>query len=425
MRSYLSSKPKLSSTDILSMKIDGGVLLDTCLILYLTSFFWVNRLHINPWVAASIIFVPAFFYIVIERRFFSRFACVLFLSVAIMFAVAFATQPELNYYFTREAYGLERVFRPDRAIYFMLIVSLYREPKRLMAGLWWGSLGILVCSIPEYVQAMRLGYWMEYNYAGTLSKISYSLAFGYRVILPCIVFLSETINRNERRAINAGLFLLSFGMILTGGSRGQLICIGVFLLLLLIRSFFVSKSLARLSLVFLLGLMLFLVLVVGANEILAGIGSALKDLGFSSRTIDSLITGSITDDNSRFIIWDVAINAIEDAGFFGYGVYGDRPFIFPLHYAGYPHNIFLELMMSFGLIPGLLISLLLVVLMSVVLIKRNNSSWFWPFCIMVSVSSQLLISMSLWYVMAFWAALELGRRCISDKNESSTKDNEV
>lgn len=393
-----------------SIRFDSGLLLDLTLFFYLTSFFWINRIPINSWLLGSCFYIPMILYMVLNKRFVSPTSISIYGIAAILFLLTYLLRPNLEVFFTRETYGIDRVFRPDRAVYLMLIVSLYDSPKRLMKALCFASLGVVLLSIPEYLQAIRVGYWLEYNYAGVLVKFSYSLAFGYRILLPCLVFLGAGIAYTKFRLMNFVLFLGSFIMVLSGGSRGQLLCLLVFVCLMLVRSFLIQRTAVKLLFIFATLIAVLFVLVVGIETIVQEIGVWLESVGVSSRTVSSLINGSISDDNSRFRIWGVVIEAIQNGGFWGYGVYGDRPFIYPIHYAGFSHNIFLELMVSFGMIPGGILSIVLAAYPLILIFRNPEHKWIIPFIIMLSISSQLLISMSFWYVSSFWASIELASK---------------
>lgn len=398
-------------------------LLDISMILYITSSTWISFLSFLPissvWIVSTMIYGFLFAYCILKKEVPSWQAIVTILISVILFAYAYFSHPENRFYFIRETYGLSRVFRPDRTIYFLIFVSLYRKkPQKLLNTLWVSS--VLLCFFGgiDFLQAMLRGYWLEYDYSGQLTHFSYSLSFGYKMILPCLVFIYSYIKK--RNFLNFLFSIVVFGMIFIGGSRGQLICVAAFICLMLFRYYNMSNDINKC--IVLLCLIVFFITIglIGFQNILNIISNLLESMGISSRTLDSLLSGNFTDDNSRFLIWERAINAIKNGDFFGYGVYGDRPIISSLHYAGYCHNIFLELMVSFGPVTGLLLSCIMILRSLYIIMIKEDDIWIDLFTIMFAISIQLLISMSFWYVMGFWGAVECSHYC---KNRHKKKIN--
>nr|WP_300305459.1 O-antigen ligase family protein [uncultured Anaerostipes sp.] len=394
-------------------------LLDISMILYITSSTWISALDFLPissvWIMSAIIYGLLISYCILKKELPSWQAVTIILISVILFSYAYFSHPENRFYFTRETYGLSRVFRPDRAIYFVIFISLYRKkPQKLLNTLWISS--ILLCFFGgiEFLQAITRGYWLEYDYSGQITHFSYSLSFGYRMILPCLIFIYNYIkNRNTLSLI---LSIVVFGMIFIGGSRGQLVCIAAFICLILFRFYSQSNNIHKCVIILCLFIFFIIISFIGVQNILNIIGNILESMGISSRTLDSLLTRNFTDDNSRFLIWGRAINAIKNGGFFGYGVYGDRPIISSMHYAGYCHNIFLELMVNFGAVIGLLLSGIIVCRSIYIITIKEDNIWIDLFTIMFAISVQLLISMSFWYVMGFWGAVECSHYCKKEKD---------
>lgn len=389
-------------------------LLDISMILYLTSSTWISFLDFLPissvWITSAMIYGLLIAFCILKKELPSWQSIVVVIISVILFMVAYYAHPENRFYFIRETYGLSRVFRPDRTIYFVFFISLYRKrPQELLNVLWIGSFLMSFFGAIDFFQFMRRGYWLEYNYAGQLTHFSYSLAFGYKMILPCLIFIYFYIKK--RSILNLILSIAVFGMILIGGSRGQLVCIAVFIGIMSFRYYRHTNNIHKCIITIFLIICCSIIFFVGVYNILNMVGRILDALGFSSRTVTALLSGSFTDDNSRFIIWERTVDAIKKSAFFGYGVYGDRPFISSLHYAGYCHNIFLELMISFGVPIGMLLSVILIIRSIYILLLKEDNIWIDLFAIMFAISFQLLISMSFWYVMGFWGAVECSHYC--------------
>lgn len=401
------------------IKLRREMLLWISLFFFLTSNVWINILNFLPissiWFTILLIYIPLFLFCILEKKTPSAFSIAIFIVSVFLFAFSYYIHPENAHFFTRATYGIERVFRPDRPIYVMFILSFYKNPQKLLKVLWSSSLVILLYGVFEFRNAMTLGYWEEYNYAGNLVHFTYSLSFGYKILLPCLIF--GYMYYLKKDLINAFLCIVALLMIFIGGSRGQLLCIFVFIALLFLKSYLESKSIKKLVIIVVVAILTIVVAVYGINNILAEFSLILQKMGMSSRTIDAMLTGNLADDNSRLKIWKKAVEMINEGGFLGYGVYGDRPVISTIHYAGYCHNIFLEIMVCFGKIPGLFISAFLIFKCITIILKAEHNMWYDIFIIFFSISCQLLLSMSFWYVTAFWCSCEIGTKCVCNRQK--------
>ena len=102
-------------------------LLDISMILYITSSTWISALDFLPissvWIMSAIIYGLLISYCILKKELPSWQAVTIILISVILFSYAYFSHPENRFYFTRETYGLSRVFRPDRAIYFVIFIS--------------------------------------------------------------------------------------------------------------------------------------------------------------------------------------------------------------------------------------------------------------------------------------------------------------
>lgn len=321
----------------------------------------------------------------------------------ILFGLTYIFHPEYEYWFSRETLGaLERVFRPDRAIYAYLFTRLVRDPKEMLKTL--KKVGYLQLAYLLYLFTVFLinGYWEEYDYTGNLIEFRYSLAFGYDMIFPVIVFFYFGLK--EKKKLYYVLSVIGIVSILVGGSRGPLLVFGIFIALIIAINY---KHIRKGKYIFcLLGLGI-IISIVGRAQILDWFTTSMKQIGLSSRTINMMLSGSISDGSGRDKIWRASINMIKEGGLFGYGVFGDRPVISQYHFAGYSHNIFLEILVSFGILGGgALIAGILWYSIKMIFFCKDEK-WQDLFIIFFSCSCQLLLSMSFWYVHFFWAAIAI------------------
>ncbi len=303
---------------------------------------------------------------------------VLFLFIIVSIVISLLANPKLIEYFTKSNYGIDRILRPDCALYAFLFFVVFTNPKELIKDVSrFAYLDFAYLIIVMLIPALSRGYWIDIGAKGQEIHSQYSLSFGYSMVFPTIIFIYLGYKKRKISAI----FLTLFGLwsIFT-----QAVKIGAVIAAL------------------------FLIAVFG-NTLLKYIGTFLHSMGISSRSIDMLLQGEFTNDNGRDLIWVTVVNAIRKGGVFGYGVLGDRPFVAPIHYVGYSHNIFLELICSFGII-GVGLSLYIIIDAIRMIFFCKDTEWRELYIILLSVSCQLFISMSFWYVWEFWAAMAVAYR---------------
>ena len=318
-------------------------------------------------------------------------------------------QPDMKDFFIRSNYGLERVLRPDCAIYAFLFFSLVDNPEDVLESIKaYAAVDLVFLVLVELLPAINRGYWLDVGPYGEEIELPYSLSFGYSMLFPTITFIYFAITGKSFKY--ALLSILGLVCIFTQGNRGAILMIIIFLGLMYIRNIKDSKNELRKILKGAILILLILIFICFNESILESVINLLESFGVTSRNFEMISSGTFTNDNGRMIIWGTVFNAILDNPIFGYGIYGDRPFVLPFHYVGYSHNIFLELLISFGLI-GVICSYMLIKFAYKMILFCKSKEWRDIFIILFSVSCQLLISMSFWYVFEFWAALAIVYKC--------------
>lgn len=363
---------------------------------------------VTLWVVASIpIFVFLFNIRRIEQRKYKAFLG-LFLFIIISIVISLLANPELGEYYTRANYGLDRIIRPDCALYAFLFFSMFEEPVKLKKNLTvFAYADFIYLVIVELLPALSRGYWIDIGPRGQELHLRYSLSFGYSIVFPTIVFMYLAIK--DKKIHHIGLSLIGLWCVLTQGNRGALLIPIVFAGAMVISGIVGSETTSKKTLK-ILGVILAIAVVAAFGQSIAdAVLQMLGQSGISSRNIDMLLSGKMSNNNGREIIWLTVINAIKNEGIFGYGILGDRPFVSPIHYVGYSHNLFLELIVSFGVI-GVLISVYIVVDAIRMIFFCRDNDWRELYIILFSVSFQLMLSMSFWYVWEFWAAAAIAYR---------------
>lgn len=213
------------------------------------------------------------------------------------------------------------------------------------------------------------------------------------------------------------MFSLAFGIIGTvvnilGGTRGSILCIATFLLIFLL----FSKRYKIVLFVSILGFTFFLCY----DKILALFTELASTLGVESRIIDALSglnMNSIAYTNGRTSITDVSLELIKSNPL-GYGFLGERAQLNDAIYwfttNGYAHNIFLELILQFGVIIGTVIIIFMIYKIIRFLIyydyREKNMALaivFLCYCVNLFVSRSYTTTFEFW---AFWGILNGLRR---------------
>lgn len=201
----------------------------------------------------------------------------------------------------------------------------------------------------------------------------YNQELGYDNLLPLIIYWMSFLEKRKPRYLV--IPLVSFILILMSGSRGPVMCA----LLGLAMSVFISRSLSMKQ------IFILLVIMVGVSvvyfyyqyEILSSTLNYFSDINVSTRTVSKLLDSSLSHDDSRNIQRTLAREFVLAHPISGSGFLNDRLYMFGLFrsnalvtpFGSYCHNFFLEIMMQFGAIPGLLLIVLFLFTLVVKIVK--------------------------------------------------------
>lgn len=344
----------------------------------------------------------------------------IFILVIISFFKSLLFNPEISEFYFRENYGIGRVFRPDGAIYAFLLFSMFDNPSDIYDTLLKSAFVILVYQIVVVLFPVLIrGYWIDISPTGNEIHLRYSLSFGYEMGYLFMIFFIAALR--EKKITYYFLTLICLGLNLFYGGRGSLIILLIFIFVLIVFGPLKNneskyKKTIIICFIVLGGAILFF----NYEEILYKLSELLNKYNIDSRNIDKLINGSFSEANGRDIIWNVVVEAIKNGGIFGYGFFGDRPFVAPYHIAGYSHNIFLELLVSFGLIGAFFIVYIMIDTIKMLFLCKDKE-WKLIYIILFSSSCKLLLSFTFWYVWQFWAAAGIAYKykIISKKENNS------
>ena len=327
----------------------------------------------------------------------------IYVFFVILFQVNLWLHPSYGIYYNRPVFGIEEIFFgvSRGSIWLLLAFVGITQAEKALKCIHISAIINLIYSTYELHQKQLVGYWETYNNAGKITHHSYSLTFGYQVIFCAIVFLYFFLE--YRRFFDLICVFIALFYDITEGSRGSMICLGVFLVLYV----FVTAQKTNLNnrIIIVTSVLLVVTLVhLLKNKIILGLVGIFDRLNISSRTLDMLISGNITDDNSRDVIRDLCYEAIQKQGFWGMGPFGSRTIIARKFYWGYPHNLAIELMMDYGVVIAVIILGTLAIGAICVLlygeIKRKI-----VFIILLSMVIKLFMSATYWEDGFFWGCI--------------------
>lgn len=330
---------------------------------------------------------------------------VLLVALAVYFEGTLVIHPEYEYYFKRDTVGVwDELFSPvTGCIYGLLVILLCLNSENVWKSLKYCAWIDLVYYTIRVILANKTGYWTGYDASGNVINTLYDLGVGYNIMFVSIIFLCKY---NERKKIiDLAAAVYSLILVLSNGSRGALICLGLFIILTVVCKNDTKQMELKhkIKIFFLLAAVIFIL--VYFDVIIIAMGKMLSSFGINSRTINAMLSGTLLSDNGRETITERALIAIKNGGILGLGAFGDRPYIAPYYWWGYCHNIILEIMCDFGTILGSILILTLFGSLLRVLFAHKSNSYRYVYIIFFSICGKLFVSDTIWGYPQFWALL--------------------
>lgn len=343
---------------------------------------------------------------------------VLYFFILLLFFYAYVAHPDWRYWYTRPSYGFwDYALKPNNGIYAYLFVRMISDPDKIIKDIKIAGWIMYLFYGRLFVNALSRGYWLTTNRFGEQVRSSYSLSFGYSVLLFTMVMLYEALKKHKKSDIIGAA--IGIVMIVSGGSRGPILCIVIFFGLMAVDAFIKSHNKV---LIFLIAILAAAVVLMMYNDLSRIILDQLSGLSGMSRTIDKLLEGTIVDDSGRDRIWAAAWEMIKAEPFTGYGVMGARHVISYYHVAGHCHNIALEMFVDYGLIVGILLIAIMIRYTVKMLIVPKYSKWKYLFIVLFSVSCELLLSACYWNIPAFWAGIAVCYTAVTEAASSKKSE---
>lgn len=359
------------------------------------------------WGMFNILFLIIFLFYCFSSRL--KNLCVPILFTIVIFFIVTITMiehPEYDYWFYHPVYGIDvTFFSLQGGIWAFLVIWLVNNDEDLYKYLNICAFVLFVFYSLQFATSLSRGYWVIHEVTGDVTESYYNLEFGYNMLFPISFFVAVAYLKQQYMYYIP--FAMGALMILLGGSRGASLFIPfTFVLMFPLKWENISRN-KRLLFVFSILLLIPVLFYVYSyyELILYFIMDYLSSKGLQSRTLMSLVTGSFSEANGRDRIFEIVIELIKTGGPFGRGFYGERIFVGQEFRWGYSHNLFLELLVSFGYIGGSIIILLLLYGIFSLYRKCRTQEQKIVFVTMLVPSLKLLLSNSFWYTPFFWALI--------------------
>ena len=174
------------------------------------------------------------------------------------------------------------------------------------------------------------------------------MSFGYEMALIAVVLLASYFTQKKKLDLLLSVVSIIEGVIF--GSRG---CILGYLTFYIFASFVIEKKAITWKKTVIIAGGFLTYILMSSNAFIAWLVTKLDSANLSSRSLQIFIAGDYTKDSARSNIWHECIQAIKNHSiFYGYGAYGDRYVLWNGRY--YAHNIVLEVILTFGLLFGII-----------------------------------------------------------------------
>lgn len=197
----------------------------------------------------------------------------------------------------------------------------------------------------------------------SMNNVSYSMIGGYSLVFQLlIVFDRFLLNHKWYDLI---MVIIDAFFIAVFGSRGPILCIGAMILLYLLFSH--KLSLVKKTLIIVAVVLGIVILYSNINNIVNSFVSLLRIAGFQSRSVRLLSQNLFNQDSGRSALYSYYIQMVSNRPVFGFGLAGGW-----LSAGEYPHHLFIEFLVSFGIVFGLIACVIVVALMFRAILSKDE-----------------------------------------------------
>lgn len=178
-------------------------------------------------------------------------------------------------------------------------------------------------------------------------------------VLPAILIVFSRLFEPSRNKTSILISILSIMYLLMLGTRGPFLCLAVFVGIMLLKKYGMSKTVISATVAIAIVAIAF-----ESNFVqmrMLNLAKNLEEYGFSSRIVTMLVSRNITDANGRNSIKETLLSDIENEPFQIRGLFADREatkglYDYEYHtiYANgtYAHNLIIELIYDWGILIG-------------------------------------------------------------------------
>lgn len=242
-------------------------------------------------------------------------------------------------------------------------------------------------------------------------NFDYSMIGGYALIFQTLIIFDHYIEKHKW--YDLVMCIADLVVIFIYGSRGPLLCACVMIVtkVLFSASTNIKKKIGIIFSTCVLSGVIFLFY----NNLINGLIKLTNIMGYSSRNLYLLLNGRISSESGREAIQSYYLQEIMEGPVLGHGIAGGW-----IAVGRYPHNIFIELLLSFGPVFGVLVSLCIIVLCYFAI--KNGTHDKRRLChVLFAYSIYLLLSDSFLRSPMFFMLIFLGIQSFPMKFKSGSK----
>ena len=230
-------------------------------------------------------------------------------------------------------------------------------------------------------------FWEKISYDET-----YSMAYTNYMLFSLVVFIYTFFE--EKKTLYIIPILFSVLSMLLIGSRGAIVASVAYFLFLV----FMSKKITMIRVAIIL---ILIGVCVNLSRIFELMVEFFRKMGINSRSIDFLISGEfISYDSGRSNLYLKSIELIKLHPYIGNGIGADSRVLHT-----YTHNLFLDILVQFGLVIGITIIICMLVIMVLGLLKTDNKALYFLFFFLgffpLMVSGTYLTQITFWMYMGY------------------------
>ena len=371
-----------------------------------------------PYFTISVLMMGYLSICAIRRRLLIPEFWVLYIVIIMFFSLTYLIHPEYEPWYMRPDFGVwNYVLRPDNGLFLYLFIRLVDDPKKIKSTIKYSGWVMYVYFGLRIFSFLRRGYWIDVSNTGFERHMSYNLSLGYDVLLFALAFLYCALEDKKKSDLIGAV--TGIAIILIAGSRGPFLDIAIFFIIYILIKIVDNRNRAK----YIAGTVIaFLLLWVLFPYLVVLLSSFLEGFNIKSRFLTTFINGSLTDDNQRISIWNAAVDMIKQNPF-GYGAMGSRHVLSQFIYVAHPHQIFLELLIDFGVFIGTLIIAWLIFSSIRVFTVKGQDEWKGVFLIFFSRACQLLVSLTFWHSIGVWGTIAVGMCMLRAKRKGRSIPN--